>query len=155
MTIHCPQTSEFVPTLISALNAAFRKLRDTDNRELARTIHEGRGSGDERDDTVIEADLAIAKVVVQELQSSPCCRFGRIEVEESKRDGFDPVTMGDPANPFRAFVDPVDGSLCCKLRGPTMGMPFGTCITVVKSRPDGSMRFSDIQAAGLIDLRSA
>ena len=62
--------------------------------------------------------------------------------------------MGDPANPFRAFVDPVDGSLCCKLRGPTMGMPFGTCITVVKSRPDGSMRFSDIQAAGLIDLRS-
>lgn len=52
---------------------------------------------------------------------------------------------------YWATVDPLDGSLNFKTKGKSLGLPFSSCITVLSHKCDAS--FSDVVAAGVIDLR--
>ncbi|MFA6429213.1 MAG: hypothetical protein WCV84_01815, partial [Patescibacteria group bacterium] len=93
---------------------------------FAHVAHQGKGSGDERDDTVITADLALGRFIQKKLDASGL--FGKIWVEESQI----PDLVCNPTNPLEAFVDPLDGSLCYKTRGHSQGLPHSAVITVGK-----------------------
>jgi fructose-1,6-bisphosphatase/inositol monophosphatase family enzyme len=110
------------------------------------TVKAGGAFGDAQNDTEILADQAIGKAIMYYLKhffKDQPELVGRISIE-----GFEDQNFGDG---YWWAVDPLDGSLNYKTRGNTIGLPYSTCITVLKKASGAT--FSDIIAAGVIDLR--
>lgn len=118
-------------------------LQDLENGEIIES--QGAGFGGLNADTEIRADKQLGEYVLQTLQTSAKdLNVGLITIE-----GFDPV-IADGL--FWYAVDPLDGSLNYKLRNNTIGLPYTCAITVLQKCKDAI--FSDVVAAGVIDLRS-
>jgi fructose-1,6-bisphosphatase/inositol monophosphatase family enzyme len=107
-------------------------------------VREGAAFGDLNDDTELRGDLALgaylARMLVHRLP-----RVRRVTVE-----GLGEFP-GNPAGDLWATVDPIDGSLNYLHAGGMTGLPFVTCVTLL--RDSSRVTFADVVAAGVIDLR--
>lgn len=100
--------------------------------------------GDETHDIELVADRAIGRRL-QAIQREH--QAGRISVE-----GLGDLFIANPSGDNYYCDDPLDASLSFRLRGNTIGLPHSTVVTVFgRTR---NVRFSDVIAAGVIDLRS-
>jgi len=107
-------------------------------------VGSGTAFGDEKADIDIKADLEIGRYL-QTIQQEHWAR--RISVE-----GFDDLEISGDSGLYWFCNDPLDASLSYRLRGNTIGLPYSTAVTVF-GRTSGAC-FSDVIAAGVIDLRS-
>lgn len=103
------------------------------------------GFGDETHDIELVADEAIGKRL-QAIQREH--QAGRISVE-----GLGDLFVASPSGYYWFCNDPLDASMSYRLRGNTIGLPYSTAVTVFSRTRD--VRFRDIIAAGVIDLRSS
>ncbi|MEX2144868.1 MAG: inositol monophosphatase family protein [Candidatus Spechtbacterales bacterium] len=99
-------------------------------------------------DTELVADKVLSGVVTESLLSrAECLNVGRISIE-----GTPDIFVSGGNDRFWWCVDPLDGSLNYKMRQNTTGLPFAAVITVLE-KVRGA-KFSDVIAAGVIDLRN-
>lgn len=125
-----------------------RAIYEIKNLKKGETIVKAAGAfGDIGNDTEILADRNIGMALMNYLKSYLIAHpglVGRISIE-----GFEDQNLGEG---YWWAIDPLDGSLNYKTKGNTIGLPYSTCVTVLKKTSGAT--FSDIIAAGVIDLRS-
>jgi len=109
-------------------------------------VQRGAAFGDMENDTEIKADKEIGEALLKYL-SNPLFGIRHISIE-----GMPDYEVDGAAGSVWACVDPLDGSLNYQMKGDTIGLPYSTCITIL-SKKEGA-RFSDIIAAGVVDLRT-
>lgn len=128
--------------LISVLRSGKQYLQNLGTgRDVVR---EGVAFGDLQNDTELRGDLALgaylADMLVRRLP-----RVRRVTVE-----GLGEFP-GNPAGDLWATVDPIDGSLNYLHAGQMTGLPFVTCVTLLRN--SDRVTFAGVVAAGVIDLR--
>lgn len=113
-------------------------------------IKQGDLFGDAVNDTEIKADLVLGETIKQKIIESglPC----KITIEGNNGDYFTDVKSDKPF--YGVCVDPLDGSLNFAHKGDTVGLPYSSCITVLRCNVGKLATFADVTAAGVIDLRS-
>lgn len=135
-----------VRTLLDILDAGKTALMALDDQggEIER---EGGAFGDTQNDPELKADKVLGQRFAQEVLQR-IEEVGLITVEGSEEVGI----TGSKRNSW-VTIDPIDGSLNYFHRGAMTGFPHVAVITVLDV-PDGRpCKFSDIIAAGMIDLR--
>ncbi len=104
----------------------------------------GGAFGDANQDTELKADRYLGELILRELEKSSI-PIGCVNVE-----GMQAVELG--GSTCWATIDPLDGSLNFKTKGGTLGLPYSSCITLLRHK--ASARFQDVICAGVIDLRN-
>lgn len=106
-------------------------------------VHEGEGFGGTTTDTELRADDALGKHLTEVMLEIP-------DIGVVLCEGREPVQR--EGGRYLVAIDPLDGSLDYRQRGPTIGLPYSATVAVF----DGLMpTFADCLVAGTIDLRSA
>jgi fructose-1,6-bisphosphatase/inositol monophosphatase family enzyme len=106
-----------------------------------KVVRHGTSFGDVSNDTELSADRQLGAFLIRGLQT-----IGPIHNITVEGMGDYPSHGGI----YRAYVDPLDGSLNYKMRGRGLGLPYTGCITALGS---GST-FKSVAAAAICDYRS-
>lgn len=111
-----------------------------------RILHGDGAFGATESDPELKADRVVGLRLAELLREFD--DMGRITVE----GGADETIEGAKRDVW-ATVDPIDGSLNYAHRGQMTGFPHTSVITVLDQPNVGPYKFSDIMAAGIVDLR--
>ena len=120
------------------------ELRDLKGGETV--VRTGDGFGELENDTEILADRFIGELLVKKFSKRSSHDAGRITIE-----GFETDISG--SGQLWYCVDPLDGSLNFKTRGTGIGLPYCSCVTVLKG-VNHDHTFSDVLVGSVFDLRS-
>lgn len=131
--------------IYGGLHVALTRTRSLGERG-AGVIHEGAAFGDHTNDTEIEADRTLGMALAEHFGAHRCVREVTVEGDMGVRKDTGALLV---------FIDPLDGSLNYRNRRGSLGLPYSTALTIVRI-PESrvGIRFCDIVAAGVVDLRS-